>query len=136
MFLNVSFVNKSLFIEEKTINFPTYKTFTYQAGITSEYEPLHFYVNQSGLSDLPDGNYTLWRRIKEDLYVENPVGEELYTNITVTAGIIAITYANFSNTQNGEISYKVYTSIFALTLFSLGIIVYRKQKPNQQFKQS
>ncbi|NPD89520.1 MAG: hypothetical protein HGN29_12445 [Asgard group archaeon] len=93
--INAIFANQSLELVLIGICNDMSMTYSYPPGITVEYESLLFYMNQKGLTQLPDGNYTLWRPI---------LGKQYITIITVNAGIIEIIYHSFYYNRTEEVS--------------------------------
>ncbi|UJG43303.1 MAG: hypothetical protein K9W46_13135 [Candidatus Heimdallarchaeum endolithica] len=94
---------------------------TYSPGITIENHSLKFYVNQTDLTYLPDGNYTLWRPINE--------GEELPAIIIIKSGIINITYSSFGNQETEAVSFSLLSPLMLfLPLFSYVVVFYKHKR--------
>ncbi len=110
--INASFVNQTLGLEPIIISLNLGTEYIYQPAITEEYESIKFYINQTNLACLPDGNYTIIRPINTaSKYVGIEAAEMLPTLIRVTSGITNITYANFTDLPLPEVS-----SAFTATL--------------------
>jgi len=129
VFIEVKFVNQSLEFEAIAIGFTQIKRYSYQSGITAENDYVVFYINQSNMTQLPDGNYTLYRPI----FWESPelsivTGETLQTNITVTSGIVNITYANFNYQSTDNVSFSNISSLVILSLCLYPIIRFRRRR--------
>ena len=122
LWINASFVNHSLKLELDTMGVGMIYYETFSPGITVETHAVSAFVNQTGLTQLPDGNYTLWRRIE---------GEELLTTISVTSGTMNITYSSFDFQPTDEVKFP---SIFSLAFISLSsyvvIVFFRKKRRN------
>lgn len=96
VFINAKFVNSSLTLEQFVAAQVTIVSYTYPPGITNETATIEFYINASGLEQLPDGNYTLWREINTAYpFVNETTAEAKLTNITVIDGQIEIYYPEF-----------------------------------------
>lgn len=122
LWINASFVNHSLKLELDTMGVGMIYYETFSPGITVETHAVSAFVNQTCLTQLPDGNYTLWRRIE---------GEELLTTISVTSGTMNITYSSFDFQPTDEVKFP---SIFSLAFISLSsyvvIVFFRKKRRN------
>jgi len=93
-----------------------------------------FYTNQTGLSHLPDGNYTLWRYIEYGspaTGIGTP-GEILLTFISMNSGIMNITYSYFDNPHlngtNLTTTLPLMIPIAFLVIFSQITAIYKKRK--------
>lgn len=130
-FINASFVNQSLEIDQIAHAHETVMHYSYQSGITVESELIRFYINQTDLSHLPDGNYTLWRPIDmgSNFYDITP-GEQLITVITMASGIMNITYSLFDITEQStdEVKFSPLFSLAFISLFSYVVIVFFTRK--------
>ena len=144
VFINASFVDKSLKLNSIVWSHDMFMRHSYAPGITVEYEFIQFFINQTGLSQLPDGNYTLWRPINtaSTLGYVDP-GEEFTTIITVNASIITIIYHSFyynyteevssenNNTENNGTDETIFSLAFSLVFIfflSFMISVYKRRK--------
>ena len=138
--INASFVNQSLVIEQIIYAHATIMHYSYQPGITVEHDLILFYINQTGLSHLPDGNYTLWRPIDIDT-VFNPdditPGEQLITVITMKSGIMNITHSYFDIAEQPTeqpTDEAKFPLIFSLVFISLSsyvfIVILRRKRRN------
>jgi len=97
--LNATLVDQSLEIERIGACMDMFTWYYYQPNITVEYDLMMFYINQTGLSHLPDGNYTLWRYIEYGspaAGIGTP-GEILLTFINMNSGIMNVTYSYFDD---------------------------------------
>lgn len=127
--INASFVNQSLEMSPIAMCMNSVTYFTYPPSITTEYEVITFYINQSGLSQLPDGNYTLGRPINTaSKYGAGEPAEELLTTIQIIAGAINITYPNFTNQTLPEVSLAFTTQFVVIALLSSAIFVVRRKR--------
>ncbi len=96
VFLNVSFVNQSLELTVRSIGSGSVETCSYPPGITVEVHPMIFYVNQTDLPYLPDGNYTFWRPIYiETLFYNTTLGDAYEAILQMSSGVMNITYIPF-----------------------------------------
>ncbi len=77
-----SLVNQSIEMIQEVSYFTGWNDFTYSPGITTEYEPIRVYINQSGLPHLPDGNYTLDRPINTSLCMEQVNLQKYYSHFS------------------------------------------------------
>ncbi|MHA1708054.1 MAG: hypothetical protein ACTSUF_10375 [Candidatus Heimdallarchaeaceae archaeon] len=129
VFINASFVNQSLMIEQISFAHATIMYYSYPPGISIEYEQLKFLINQEGLSTLPDGNYTLWRPINTAYpQVNFTTAEALATNITVDSGIMSISYPNFTMYTIPELNSAYSLLIVVTVIFSFAIAIVRRRK--------
>ena len=130
--IGVSFVNQSLDLEPRIISFDAGTDYTYTPAITTEYESLLFYINQSDLPYLPDGNYTVLRPINT-LYPSN--AELLPVQFQVSFGVADFTYANFTvlTIPSDETVSSVHYLIFGL-LFSFLIVLTRRASKFHEVK--
>ena len=144
VFVNASFEDKSLELNSIGWCFDMFISYSYAPGITVEYEVVKFYINQTDLTQLPDGNYTLWRPIPSTgVRPGNVVGEAFPTIITVNAGIITIIYHSFyynyteevssenNNTENNGTDETIFSLAFSLVFIfflSFMISVYKRRK--------
>ena len=127
--LNATLVDQSLEIDRISICLDMFTMYYYQPNITVEYDFMMFYINQTGLSYLPDGNYTLWRYIEfGSAVVDGTPGEMLLTIINMSSGIMNVTYSYFNNPHTNEVSSTVMFPIVFLTIFSQITAVYKKRK--------
>ncbi|MHA1829538.1 MAG: hypothetical protein ACTSX6_12940 [Candidatus Heimdallarchaeaceae archaeon] len=127
--INASFVNQSLEMEPigLCLNIPAY--YTYPPGITKEYETIMFYINQTGLTQLPDGNYTLGRPINTAAkYGFGEPAEVLVTRISIIDGVWNISYPNFTVYPVPELSSTITLPVVVTFLFSYAIAVVRRRK--------
>jgi len=89
--------------------------------ITIENHSIKVYINQTNLTQLPDGNYTLWRPIDN--------GEELPMIIRMKSGIMNITYSSFDNQETDKVSLLlIFLLVLFISLFSYVIIVYIRRR--------
>ena len=94
--INASFVNQTLQLDQLLYGAAVITQYYYKLGITVECDLVKFYINQSCLSQLPDGNYTLWRPILlKDSSGNITEGESLSTIISIHDGIMNTTYSSF-----------------------------------------
>ncbi len=131
VFINASFVNQSLEIEQIVYAHATIIHYSYQPSITVEYALIRFYINQTDLSHLPDGNYTLWRPIDMGSnFNDITPGEQLLTVITTKSGIMNITYSFFDidNQPTDEVKFPLIFSLAFISLFSCVVIVFLRRK--------
>ncbi len=131
--LNATLVDQSLEIDRISICLDMFTMYYYQPNITVEYDFMMFYINQTGLSYLPDGNYTLWRYIEYgSAVVDGTLGEMLLTIISMSSGIMNVTYSYFDNLHTNEVSstviFPIMFPIVFLTIFSQIAAVYKKRK--------
>ncbi len=129
--IGASFVNKSLDLEPRIISFDMGVDYTYAPALTTEYESLLFYINQSDLSYLPDGNYTVLRPIST-LYPSN--SELLPVQFQVSSGVAYYVYANFTNLTipSNETASFIYSTLTGLLISSLLMIIRRAYKKNDR----
>jgi len=134
VYLNATLVDQSLEIERISSCMDMFTVYFYQPNITVEYDFLMFYINQTGLSHLPDGNYTLWRCIEYGsaaVGIGTP-GEMLLTFISMDSGIMNVTYSYFDNPHTNEVSltlmYPIMFPIAFLAIFSQIAAIYKKRK--------
>jgi len=127
--INASLVNQSLELEQLGLVLNEGASYTYPPGITKENGSILFYINQSGLSQLPDGNYTLWRPINtaSSLGWVDPA-EVLLTNITVISGAMNISYADFVIYTLSELSSEITISLVITFLISCAILVVNRRR--------
>lgn len=135
--INASFVNQSLVIEQIIYAHATIMHYSYQPGITVEHDLILFYINQTGLSHLPDGNYTLWRPIDiGTVFNPNDItpGEQLITVITMKSGIMNITHSYFDIAEQpteqptDEAKFPLIFSLVFISLSSYVVIVILRRK--------
>jgi len=124
------FVNQSLEFEVMAIAFAQVKRCSYQSGITAENDYVVFYINQANMTQLPDGNYT------RPIFWESPelsivTGETLQTNITVTFGIVNITYTNFNYQSTDNVTFSNISSPVILSLCLYLIIRFRRRRKSR-----
>ncbi len=133
-----SFANQSLGIVPIRICLDMGTYYSYPPGITKEYETIMFYINQTGLTQLPDGNYTLGRPINtaSSLGYVDPA-EVLLTNISVNADIMNIAYPNFTNITNytipenhntDEVSFPLAISLVIISLITYTINIFKRRR--------
>ena len=134
--LNATLVDQSLEIKRISSCMDMFTVYFYQPNITVESDFLRFYINQTGLSYLPDGNYTLWRYIEYGsaaVGIGTP-GEMLLTFISMNSGIMNITYSYFDNPHTIEISltlmFPIMFPIAFLAIFPQIATIYKKRKRN------
>ena len=134
--LNATLVNQSLEIDRISSCMDMFAIYYYQPNITVEYDFMRFYINQTGLSHLPDGNYTLWRYIEYGsaaVGIGTP-GEMLLTFISMDSGNMNVAYSYFDNPHTNEVSltlmYSIMFSIFFLAIFPQIAAIYKKRKRN------
>lgn len=127
--INASFVNQSLELEQLGMVIDEGASYIYPSGITKENGSILFYINQSGLSQLPDGNYTLWRPINtaSSLGWVAPA-EVLLTNITVISGVMNIYYADFVIYTLPELSSEISIVLVITLLISCAILVVNRRR--------
>ena len=132
--LNATLVDQSLEIDRISYCMDMFTMYYYQPNITVEYDLMMFYINQTGLSYLPDGNYTLWRYIRYgsaiDIY--GTPGEILLTFISMNSGIMNVTYSYFDNPHTNGTSltttFPLMFPIAFLAIFSQIAAIYKKRK--------
>lgn len=135
VFINASLENQSLEFEQLGYVHSTVMKYTYQLGITVEYSYVLFYINQTDLDQLPNGNYTLWRPINTAYqWLNTTKAEVLMTIITVTSGVLNITYMDFDYNPTEVTSTSFMTPIVFFLLFSLMVAsnIRRKSLYNQK----
>lgn len=135
VFINASLENQSLEFEQLGYVHSTVMKYTYQLGITVEYSYVVFYINQTDLDQLPNGNYTLWRPINTAYqWLNTTKAEVLMTIITVTSGVLNITYMDFDYNPTEVTSTSFMTPIVFFLLFSLMVAsnIRRKSLYNQK----
>jgi hypothetical protein len=128
-YINASFANQSLVIEPIGLCLNEGMFYNYRPGITREYETTEFYINQSSLTQLPDGNYSLLRPINtaSKLGYVDPA-EILLTNITVTSGTMNFSYPYFEIYSIPEISTELTITLAVAFLLSCAILVVRRRR--------
>ena len=131
--LNATLVNQSLEIDRMGSCMDMFAMYYYQPNITVEYDFMRFYINQAGLSHLPDGNYTLWRYIEfGSAVVDGTPGEILLTFISMNSGIMNVTYSYFDNPHINGTSltnmFPLFIPIAFLAIFSQIAAIYKKRK--------
>jgi hypothetical protein len=130
VWIKAEFDNDSLELEQIIWCSDLSKIYIYPPGITEEVEGLNFYINQTGLSHLPDGNYTLHRTI--------PEGVQYKTEIIANSGLIKIIYHSFyynrteetTSENNHNIDKTNISHIIPIICFSIlqgAIIAYRRK---------
>ncbi len=118
--INASLENQSLEFERLGYVHSTVMKHTYQPGITVEYSYVMFYINQTDLDQLPDGNYTLWRPINTAYqWLNTTKAEVLLTTINVSSGVLNITYIEFDYNPTEVTSISFIFPIVFFLLFSL-----------------
>ena len=121
--IEATFTNQSLEYGAIVIAFPQIKRYSYLPGITIETDYLVFYIFQENMTQLPDGNYILYRPIFWETTNQTIVaGEMLKTNFTVTSGVVDIIYANFTNdnpTDNVTFSGTAFLAFVLLYLYPM-----------------
>jgi len=129
--INATLVNQSLEIDLIAYCLDMSAMYYYQPNITIEYDIMRFYINQTGLSHLPDGNYTLWRYIEYGpTTVDGTPGEILLTFISMNSGIMNVTYSYFDNPHTNEVSLTVMFPIAFLAITLQIAAIYKKRKRN------
>ncbi len=130
--INATFANQSFELEEHIMYHATVMYYDYRPGITWEYHKFDFYINQSDLSQLPDGNYTLFRPINtaSSLGWVEPA-EILLTKIEVNTGKIAIFYPEFVVFTIIPELNKIMTTAITFGVIILWGIWLRKRKKNE-----
>ena len=125
--INASFVNQSLRLEIRGISHETIMDYSYLPGITVENHPMIFYINQTDLHYLPDGNYTFWRPINMVTQISDMTpGEALIAIIHMNSGIMNITYTQFdyNPTQQSNFSISLPLSMLLLVI----LVIHKKKK--------
>ncbi len=128
--INASFVNQTLGLEPIIICSNAGTEYTYPPAITKEYESIKFFINQSDLSCLPDGNYTIIRPINTAF--NSGMGESaeiLPTLIQVTSGIVNITYTLFDYYPTEQTDF---TIILPLSILMLTLLVIHKNRKRKR----
>lgn len=127
VFLNASFVNQSLELEVRKISNPSVTIYSYLPGITVEVNPMIFYINQTGLPFLPDGNYTFWRPINMGTQLSNMTpGDAFEVILHMSSGAMNITYIPFDYTVS---EYTALSIIFPITtLLVVPLLIYGNLK--------
>ncbi|NPD88907.1 MAG: hypothetical protein HGN29_09280 [Asgard group archaeon] len=145
IFINVSFVDKSLKLISLVWCHDMFMHYSYAPGITVEYEFIQFHINQTDLTQLPDGNYTLWRPIpiNTDVRLGNVIGEAFPTVINVDGGILTIIYHSFyytypeevntesNNTENNgtdETNFSLAFPLVCISILSYASTVYSRRR--------
>ncbi|MHA1346994.1 MAG: hypothetical protein ACTSVO_13710 [Candidatus Heimdallarchaeaceae archaeon] len=130
-----SLVNQSIEMIQDASYFTGGTEFTYSPGITTEYEPIRVYINQTGLSHLPDGNYTLDRPINTaSKYGTGEPAEVLLTFFQMISGIINITYTNFTVLTLPEETSAFSIQLTTMFLISIAILVVRRKRTKVHYK--
>jgi len=131
--LNATLVDQSLEIERISSCMDMFTVYSYQPNITFEYDFMMFYINQTGLSYLPDGNYTLWRYIEYGsaaVGIGTP-GEMLLTFVSMNSGIMNITYNYFDNPHTNEVSLTLmFPIVFPIAFLAITLqiaTIYKKK---------
>ncbi|MHA1305594.1 MAG: hypothetical protein ACTSPI_17980 [Candidatus Heimdallarchaeaceae archaeon] len=121
LMINATLVNQSLTLVVEAMGSCMITYDTYSPGITIENHSIKVYINQTNLTQLPDGNYTLWRPIDN--------GEELPMIIRMKSGIMNITYSSFDNQETDKVSLLlIFLLVLFISLFSYVIIVYIRRR--------
>lgn len=130
--IHATLSNQTLVIGPLSIAHATIMRYSYAPGITVEHSYVKFYVNQSGLSQPPDGNYTLWRPINTGYFVNNITTLELPASIKMNSGIMNVTYIEFdyNPTEQTHVSFAL-PLISALLIYSL-ILKIQKKNSNKR----
>ncbi|MCE7741495.1 MAG: hypothetical protein GOP50_03465 [Candidatus Heimdallarchaeota archaeon] len=131
--INATFVNQSFELEQDIMCHATGMYYDYRPGITREYEKFEFYINQSDLTRLPDGNYTLWRPINtaSSLGWVDPA-EVLYTKIEISSGDLDIFYPDFGVFTIPELSIIFPLTLITTTVTLWVILLHRKRKDRKK----
>jgi len=132
--IKVTFENTSLELELILYVHLTIMRYTYVTGITTEYDSLYFYINQFNLTQLPDGNYTVWRPINTAYpLINSTTAEMLFTIIHVSSGELNISYSEFDYYPTEVTSMSVITVIVVSAMLSLmGMIKRRKTQKTKK----
>ncbi len=127
VFLNVSLVNQSLELEVYAFDSGSVESRSFIPGITVEVHPMIFYVNQTDLPYLPDGNYTFWRPINiETPFYNTTPGDAYEAILRMSSGEMNITYIPFDYTIP---EYTALSLAFPLTMVTIIIfILYIKKR--------
>ncbi|MCE7747790.1 MAG: hypothetical protein GPJ51_05295 [Candidatus Heimdallarchaeota archaeon] len=129
VFINASLENQSLEFERLGYVHSTVMKYTYQPSITVEYSYVVFYINQTDLPYLPNGNYTLWRPINTAYqWLNTTKAEVLMTIITVTSGVLNITYPSFNYGPTDNVTFSSISSLVFLSLCLYPIIRFRRRR--------
>lgn len=129
IFINASLENQSLEFERLGYVHSTVMKYTYQPSITVEYSYVVFYINQTDLPYLPNGNYTLWRPINTAYqWLNTTKAEVLMTIITVTSGVLNITYPSFNYGPTDNVTFSSISSLVFLSLCLYPIIRFRRRR--------
>ncbi|MHA1220046.1 MAG: hypothetical protein ACTSO5_15405 [Candidatus Heimdallarchaeaceae archaeon] len=123
VFINATLTNQSLEFEFLAYAHATIMIYYYQPGITVEHSYVRFYINQTGLSKLPDGNYTLWRPINTAYIINNITTTKLPTIITMNSGVMNINYTNFTNYTPTQTNTDKVSLSFTIPIITLLISV-------------
>jgi len=132
--INATLVDQSLEIERISSCMDMFTVYFYQPNITVESDFMMFYINQTSLGYLPDGNYTLWRYVEYGSATTGIgiPGEILLTFISMNSGIMNITYSHFDNPHTNGTSltttFPLMFPIAFLMIFSQIAAIYKKGK--------
>ncbi|MHA1686054.1 MAG: hypothetical protein ACTSYD_06545 [Candidatus Heimdallarchaeaceae archaeon] len=127
--INASLADSTLQLEQISYAHATIMRYTYQPGITTETSLIEFYINKSGITQLPDGNYTLWRPINTAYpFINETTAEAKLTFLTVKDGEIEVTYPDFNwePVKTNKIPYELLTPLGIGVI--IGTIVYLRRR--------
>ncbi len=130
-----SLVNQSIELTPIRHCYSMVTYFTYLPSITTECEVVRLYINQSGLSHLPDGNYALDRPINTaSKYGAGELAEVLLTFFQMISGIINITFTNFTVLTLPEETFAFSIQLTTIFLISIAILVVRRKRIEVYYK--
>lgn len=132
VFINATLSNQTLVIDPLMIAHATIMRYSYVPEITVEHSYVKFYINQSGLTQPPDGNYTLWRPINTGYIVNNITTLELPTLIKMNSGIRNVTYIEFDYYPTEQTNVSFALPLLSILLICTVIFAIRKKNSNKR----
>lgn len=110
----------------------TIMRYSYVPGITVKHSYVKFYVNQSGLTQPPDGNYTFWRPINTGYMVNNITTLELSALVRMNSGNMNVTYIEFDYYPTEQTNVSFSLPLLHILLICTVIIAIRKKNSNKR----
>ncbi|MCE7737960.1 MAG: hypothetical protein KAU62_02205 [Candidatus Heimdallarchaeota archaeon] len=132
VFINATLSNQTLVIDPLMIAHATIMHYSYAPGITVEHSYVKFYINQSGLSQPEDGNYTLWRPINTGYFVNNITTLELPALIKMNSGNMNVTYIEFDYYPTEQTNVSFALPLLSILLICTVIFAIRKKNSNKR----
>ena len=132
VFINATLSNQTLVFDPLMIAHATIMRYSYAPGITVENSYVKFYINQSGLSQPQDGNYTLWRPINTGYIVNNITSLELPALIKLNSGIMNVTYIEFDYYPTEQTNFSFALPLLSILLICTVIFAIRKKNSNKR----